>query len=146
MTTHPHQAPSALYIILGYTVLGVLVGTLLIFGIFAINNIIDEGFVNILSIIMLLPYFLLFGGMLGGIPALLTGIVVAYNKKLYQYNIPTIMLKPTVVGFIVSFVCAWIAYFSSGYISALNSLLPSLIFASIGAFSGFVVSWFIKTP
>ena len=144
MTTYTNQAPSTLYIILGYTILGVLVGTLLIFGIFITNNIINEGFVSALSSIELLPYFLLFGAILGSIPALLTGIVVAYSNKLHQCNIPIIILKPTVISFIISFMCSWIAYFIFDALSIPASFTLSLIFASIGGFSGFVVSRFIK--
>lgn len=143
MDTHPNQNSSALFIIIAYTILGVLVGTLLVFGVTLIINIINDRLIDTLpDTLALLPLFLLFGAILGGVPALLTGMAVAYSKRLNHRNIPAIILQPAVISFVISLLCALVVCLS--YLHALEALTTSAIFACVGGFSGFVVSRFIK--
>lgn len=145
MDTHPHQN-SSLFIIMAYTILGVLVGTLLVFGVTLIINIINNRLIDILpNTLSLLSLFLLFGAILGGVPALLTGMAVAYSKKLDHHNIPAIILQPAVISFVISLLCALVVCLSYlPALHALEALTTSAIFACVGGFSGFVVSRFIK--
>lgn len=143
MDTKLHQNSSTLFIIIAYTILGVLVGTLLVFGVTLIINIINDRLVDALpDTLALLPLFLLFGAILGGVPALLTGMAVAYSKRLNHHNIPAIILQPAVISFVISLLCALVVCLS--HLHALEALATSAIFACVGGFSGFVVSRFIK--
>lgn len=145
MNTPHNQDNSLFFPILSHTVLGVLSGTLLVFCIAMIVTAFDDGVINTLANgLMILPLFLLFGAILGGIPALLTGIVVACHHKYHIRKLPAIVLHPASVGFMVSFIYALIISLFYFKLKMLEATSLSLGFACIGGFSGFVAHRFTK--
>lgn len=145
MNTPHNQDNSLFFPILSHTVLGVLSGTLLVFCIAMIFNAFGDVVMNTLvNGLMILPLFLLFGAILGGIPALLTGIVVACHHKYHIRKLPAIVLHPASVGFMVSFIYALIISLFYLELKMSEAILLSLKFACIGGFSEFIINKFIR--